>query len=382
MGFLLSFGLLCLVTLLVTCVTRLSCTWWFLFINVGAIALLCFDIDNRQNTWMPNWSPTPNDSPTTNGFGTSTILNKQIQYPSIETLQDSKRAWNGVGDEADNHRWYVEEKIDGSQISFSVVGDEVKFYNKGNYISPGNKVFTRTMSLIKTITKLNPMLIYHGEAVCSKQHNIVKYERTPKYYFVLYDIYDLQENRLLSYDEKAMRADEAGFEVVPRLWQNTDPNMTPYQICTKLNSAIEAGEIKSILGGRPEGVVLKHHAYFTRGKRVSTKLKLVCDAHKESRGLKQNKEQQKPGDCIVNIGRSYATQARFHKAFQHLRDAGKLTMTLADILKIKEELDADLDRESQDEISKYLYGELSSQIKHESRAGVEDWYKNFIANMT
>ena len=117
-----------------------------------------------------------------------------VKYPSIGDVKvNSSRSWKGdVSGEENNHRWYIEEKVDGSQLSF-VVSEEltVTFYNKGSTINPTNKVFLKTINMITTLASkkiFNSTYVYHGEAVCSSRHNVVQYERYPKYYFILFDI--------------------------------------------------------------------------------------------------------------------------------------------------------------------------------------------------
>lgn len=54
---------------------------------------------------------------------------------------------------------------------------------------------------------------------------------------------------------------------------------------------------------------------------------------------------------------------------QHLRDADKLKNTPEDLYKLKEELDADLERENREVIMMYLW---------ECRANFDEWYKEYL----
>ena len=216
-----------------------------------------------------------------------------VKYPSIDNVKvNSLRSWKGdspgealshsleqssrerdracVSTEENNHRWYIEEKVDGSQLSF-VVSDEGQptFYNKGSTINPTNKVFVKTINMITTLASkkiFNPTYVYHGEAVCSSRHNVVQYERYPKYYFILFDIQT--STGLLYPNEKRIEAERIGLEVVPTFIWNTDPERSPYTVCQEFLDNIVAGKVTSILGGRPEGIVLKHHNFISRGKAV------------------------------------------------------------------------------------------------------------------
>lgn len=310
-----------------------------------------------------------------------------VKYPSIDNVKlNSSRSWKGDSPgEENNHRWYIEEKVDGSQLSF-VVSDEDQptFYNKGSTINPTNKVFVKTINMITTLATrkiFNPTYVYHGEAVCSSRHNVVQYERYPKYYFILFDIQT--STGLLDPDEKRAEAERIGLEVIPTLIWNTDPERSPYTVCQEFIDNIVAGKITSILGGRPEGIVLKHHNFISRGKAVATKLKMVTPEFKESHAMKQTKgERPTPESAVAEVGKSFSTPARFHKAVQHLRDAGKLKDTPEDLYKLKEELDDDLEREARDEIMMYLWAELAPYVKRACRTNFDEWYKEYLEQMS
>lgn len=312
---------------------------------------------------------------------------QNVKFPSIDNLNPkSTRTWGGSGDENENHLWYVQEKLDGSQISFVTnlkydasdpKSERLLFYNKGGAISPTNKIFLRTMNMLTVLASrvaFDPQYVYHGEAIGTVNHGVVKYGRVPKYYVVLYDLATL-DGKYLHHEKLKAEADRLGLEVAPVLFQNKEPAISPYEVCQRLVDEITAGKIPSLLGGTPEGVVLKHHAFFSKGKHVATKLKLVTPAFRESHAMKQHKEQVTPASCIEEIGKSYSLEPRFHKAYQHMRDAGKLKHTMDDVLKIKEELDDDLERECRDEIMMYLWAELAPYVKRACRTGFDEWYK-------
>jgi hypothetical protein len=312
----------------------------------------------------------------------------QVKFPSIDNLNPkSTRVWAGEGPEANNHLWYVQEKLDGSQFTFVLNPDynpedpkspQLLFYNKGGAINPTNKIFLKAMNMLNVLAKTGRMssqYVYHGEAICSTNHGVVKYERVPKYYVVLYDLTTLDGKYQHPATMKA-EATRLGLEAAPVLYFNFDRSISPYEVCQRLVDEIAAGKIKSMLGGTPEGVVLKHESFVSRGKTVATKLKLVTPAFRESHAMKQHKEQATPASSIEEIGKAYSLEARFHKSYQHLRDAGKLKHVMEDVIKIKEELDDDLERECRDEIMMYLWAELAPYVKRACRTGFDDWYKN------
>jgi hypothetical protein len=318
----------------------------------------------------------------------ATTTRNVVKYPSIEHVNiTSSRDWQGTTEEeALNHEYYIEEKIDGSQLSFALAQDNtaLQFYNKGKAIAPTNKTFYKATAMLQMLSqKCNPEFVYHGEAVCDKRHNVAQYERTPKYYFVLYDLSSSTTGEYYGPEVKRSEAERLGLECVQTLYHNQDPSLSPYSKCEELIEQIDAGVIKSMLGGKIEGVVLKHHNFVRNSKKVSTKLKLVTDEFKESHASSKGKRKKAtPEEVLEDLGTCYATHARFHKAYQHLRDQEKLTNKPKDIHMISQELDEDFAREHLEEIKNYLWVEFGPTILAHAKTGFSDWYKELMENKT
>jgi hypothetical protein len=308
------------------------------------------------------------------------------KYPSIDHINfESNRKWNSDSDEEkDNYRYYIQEKIDGSQITFMKENNKLIFFNKGKKITDDNKVFRKAIIMLNNnrylIDNINENYIYHGEAVCNIQHNVAKYNRTPKYYFILYDIVDKTTTKYINPNIVTNEAVRLGLEMVPILYYNEDPNISPYEKCKELMNDIESDKLTSILGGQPEGIVLKHHNFINKGKSVSTKQKYVSDQFKESHKMKKIIIKRSEKEFIEELGLLYATNARFHKAYQHLRDANELQNDKNDIFKLINELDKDLEKEYIDEIKNYLWCEFSGKINDYSRTGFKLWYEQLLLN--
>lgn len=303
---------------------------------------------------------------------------KLVPYPSIETVDSiSNRNWK------DSYNFYIEEKIDGSQLTFLLnENGTLDFYNKNTKIKPGSNTFEKALTMLKFAfdnkNLLNNNLIYYGEAVCNLKHNVVTYDRTPKHYFILYDIYNISEKRYMSPEFKQEEAKRLGLECVPILYYNDDINCNAVEKCQALIKDIEENRLVSCLGGIPEGVVLKHHAFNKDGKIVATKKKMVTDKFKERHNNKQEKMVYSADDFIKRLGLSFATHARFHKAVQHLCEKdiiNKDKLVNNDIHKVTEELNNDFDKEYRDELMLLLYIELSPHIKKYAREGLGAWFR-------
>jgi len=224
---------------------------------------------------------------------------------------------------------------------------------------------------------LNPNYTYHGEALCRPKHNVCIYERTPKNYFILFDIFDNISNKYVSPEIKKLEADRVGFEIVQTFYQNDDPNQNPYDICKNLIDQIENQKINSCLGGTPEGIVLKHHDFNKNGKSVATKLKLVTTKFKERHSIKQPKVQLSSDEFLTSLGNSFCTEARFHKSYQHLVEDNSINpsnLQKNDKNKILKELDKDFDKEYKDELKELLYVEFSPLLKKLAREGAGNWF--------
>ena len=307
-------------------------------------------------------------------------MNKIVPYPSINTLDiNSSRVWN----EGDNYKYYIEEKIDGSQLSILINNDKLEFYNKNKIIPENNSVFTKAISMLKykydDKNILNSNYIYHGEAVCKIKHNVNVYSRTPTNYFIVYDIYDITNNKYVSLEIKKEECERVNLELVQILYCNTDPEINPYTMCTKLIEQIESGEITSCLGGMPEGIVLKHFAFTQNNKISSPKLKYVTTNFKERHTIKQPKTELSADEFLDRLGNSFCTESRFHKAYQHLTESGMIdpnNVKRSDLDKLIGELNSDFDKEYKEEITLLLWIEFSPLIKKLARGNVGVWFTN------
>jgi hypothetical protein len=311
----------------------------------------------------------------TDFFSHLSINLMENKYPSIEYYKNSKRDWKT----GNNWKWHIEEKLDGSQLSFTVdIENNFNFYCKGSLIKETNKTFLKSMNLLKlNLKNCNPNFIYHGEAICNLQHNVVKYLRIPKNYFVLYDIYDYVNKCWLNLDFVSKIGNELGLETVQILFKNENPDNDPFTVCKQLLHQISIGNIDSMLGpGELEGIILKHHSFIGRNGISATKLKMVSDKFKETHGTPLNKEKPTIETALESLAQIYNNTNRFQKAFQHVRDQEQLKGNDSDLFKIKEEFDNDLEKECSQEIKEYLWAELAPFVKRICRKDLDTWWNN------
>jgi ATP-dependent RNA circularization protein (DNA/RNA ligase family) len=132
-------------------------------------------------------------------------------YPSIFTL--GHRAIKDIFLDS----VIVEEKVDGSQISFGKFDGVLRIKSKGKEldINHPEKLFSIAVDIIKTLD-LQDGWTYRGEYLKSPKHNALFYDRVPKNHIIIFDI-NIDEENYLPYLEKVREADRIGLEVVPLL---------------------------------------------------------------------------------------------------------------------------------------------------------------------
>eukprot|EP01090_Pellita_catalonica_P020012 TRINITY_DN696_c0_g1_i1.p2 TRINITY_DN696_c0_g1~~TRINITY_DN696_c0_g1_i1.p2 ORF type:complete len:337 (-),score=60.06 TRINITY_DN696_c0_g1_i1:2034-3044(-) len=294
--------------------------------------------------------------------------------------------------------WIVEEKIDGSQLSFAwdSAAQTVLFRNKNSasFLSGEapylNKTFGKTMaSLLPIGSLLNSDYVYHGEAMRSSRHNRLLYQRAPRRYFILFDIKDKQTGHYLSYEEKCKEAKRLDLEI-PSLYLEGAGIDSAERAIAKIMAMIEKGDLESALGGNPEGIVIKNYTNVKNETGRPPMLKSVRTEFKEAVARKFTSAEKRfkitPSTTVAELcqymGGCYNTEARWQKAVQHLDETGQLHATEGemkafgkDVKLLVQELDRDLFKEYEEEIKVDLLSELFPRIAAEGRKGFTAFYR-------
>jgi len=263
---------------------------------------------------------------------------------------------------------YIEEKLDGSQISFmkDSNGYHVRSKNKQIDINKPDSMFGMAIEQILTLNLCNDW-IYRGEYLRVPHHNVLNYSRTPNKNIIIFDI-ERGNQDFLSYEEKKYEANRIGLEVAPLLAQFilTISREELY------NELIKLFDTESILGGvNIEGVVIKNYKSFGEDDKVLMG-KLVSEKFKE-----KHKIESKTGfsNIVEKIGKEYGTEARWEKAIQHLRDNGELEDSPKDIGILIKEIQDDVIKECREEITQELFSYFCRDIRNKLIAGFPEWYK-------
>lgn len=268
----------------------------------------------------------------------------------------------------------VEEKVDGSQFSFGKTeSGELMFRSKGAILlaDAPEKMFVRAVESIKErAALLTPGWTYRGEYLRSPKHNSLGYQRVPDGNVIVFDVNKGHEE-YLPYEEKKAEAERIGLECVDLIFTG---------MVSSANHFAEFLERDSALGGvRIEGVVVKPRDYnlFGLDKKVLM-AKFVSEHFKEVHAKEWKKTNPTHGDVLITIGQQYATEARWRKAIEHLRDAGKLEGSPRDIGALVKEVPADVRKECEEEIKDQLFKWAWPSIQRMAIRGLPEWYKGTL----
>jgi hypothetical protein len=293
-------------------------------------------------------------------------------YPSIYNLGHAAIA------ELLHQDVIVEEKIDGSQISFGLDRNtgELMVRSKGAMIHPDapEGMFENGVKAIKEIAPLlHRGWVYRGEYLRSPKHNTLAYERHPVKHVILFDINPDLES-YLSPSDKEDEAERIGLECVPQLFYGRLDDIARFRAFL---------ETDSVLGGQKiEGVVVKPADYALFGKDKKCLMgKFVSEAFKEAHSKAWSKSNPSGTDIIGLIGAQYNIQGRWMKAVQHLREAGRIENSPRDIGTILKEIPVDIQKECEAEIKDELWKWAWPKIRRAVIAGVPEWYKDQLLKL-
>jgi len=266
----------------------------------------------------------------------------------------------------------VQEKVDGSQISFCLnASSEVEIRSKGaqlHTLAPDQMFSAGVAAILALADKLTPGLVYRGEYLRRPKHNVLAYDRAPPNHVVLFDVEDrrLGEGYFFSPEALAAEAERIGLMSVPVLFSGVIES--PDALRAMLDTV-------SCLGGaKIEGVVVKNYAKYTADKKVMMG-KFVSEAFKEVHGGEWRAANPTQGDVLATMIMRYRTPARWQKAVQHLREAGVVQDSPKDIGLLIREVGTDVKRECEQEIRDALFAHFWPHIQRGIVGGLPEWYK-------
>jgi hypothetical protein len=265
----------------------------------------------------------------------------------------------------------VQEKVDGSQFTFGVIGGELHMRSKGAAIySPvQDKLFRGASETAERLFGAGFLIEgwqYRCEAICGPRHNTKEYSRAPVGNVVLFDVDTGLEDRVSDPSCLEEIAGALDLEVVPTFYVGVVEDIV------QLKALLDT---KSMLGGtNVEGVVIKNYARWGKdGKMLMGKI--VSEDFREAHKLSWVKTNPGKGDVLERLRDAYRSERRWEKAVERMRDAGKLQDAPQDIGPLLKSVQSDVEEECAAEIAEALLKAFLPDIKRGSTAGLPEWYK-------
>lgn len=262
---------------------------------------------------------------------------------------------------------FVQEKVDGSQLSFGLVDGQLVIRSKNKQVHPEcPDMFGAAVAALEARAHmLKPGWVYRGEYLSKPRHNVLSYDRVPKGHVALFDAYNTDTHEEMDPAWGLPQVAEAlSLEAVPCL--HCGP-ITEEEVRN-----LAKGD--SFLGGPREGIVVKRYDLRDPDKpNTPLKAKIVTAMFKEKM---TGRVQVSKGTVVEQVAAQFAVEARYRKAIQRLKEDGTFRDGVQDIGPAMKVLNEDLDAEYAEEIARALYLGLRKEITRRANAGFVDWYKS------
>jgi hypothetical protein len=275
----------------------------------------------------------------------------------------------------------VEEKIDGSQFSFGkflvtpggnshdgTYETYIRCRSKGaeiNVVAPEGMFKKAVDWVVANQHLLREGWTYRAEYLAKPKHNALAYDRVPANNIIIFDI-NTGEEEYLPYDAKQSEATRLGLEIVPQVFYGKIEDVQQFRAML---------DTVSCLGGQKvEGVVIKNYHRYGLDKKVLLG-KFVSEAFKETHSKEWKATNPRQGDILEQLIATLRTPARWSKAVQHLREAGKLEDSPKDIGLLMKEVPTDIAKEETEFIKDKLFEWAWPHIKRGTSSGLPEWYK-------
>lgn len=284
----------------------------------------------------------------------------------------------------------IEEKIDGSQFRIEIKKDGTitcgSHHQDGIIVDSMFKLGIEKAQHIFANYKPSEDITVFCEYLASPKQNSIPYERVPLNNLIIFDV--KRDTLYLNRAQKELFAKEHGLEIVPILWEGDGADISTNG---KINEAFkeELLKRKSCLGhgagfDRIEGFVIKNYAKFYDINRYPHYeghwkcVKIVNDSFKE----KNHEENPNRTNKFQELKDNYRTEARCMKTIQHLKEAGKLTGTLADLGLLVPEMKRDIEEEEGEGLKNTLYRMFAPEVIGYATKEMIPVYKKYLEENT
>lgn len=271
----------------------------------------------------------------------------------------------------------VQEKFDGSQISFGI-NDDGRLMVKSKSVmldveANSNKMFAPAVDYLLSVRHyMQPGIVYRGECLTKPKHNVLQYGRVPAGYVVLYDV----SIGGMGYANPLETPWAPGADASLLGLEHAEPLLIGQLDRGRFDALLER---TSMLGGALiEGVVIKNYTQQARYGGPSF-AKYVSEAFKETHRQEWKGRDMTRADVLQTLIDEHATPARYAKAVQHLREQGQLAGSPRDIGALMAEATRDIEAECAADIKERLYQHFRRDILRGATKNLPQWYKDQLA---
>jgi hypothetical protein len=267
----------------------------------------------------------------------------------------------------------VQEKIDGSQLSFAKLDGRLRIRSKGReiFVEAPDKMFEEGVKYVQSIeSKLVENWVYRCEYLRVAKHNSLCYSRIPRNHLILFDVGIGLETYLPSAD-------------LTKIAANLDIDYVPVYIVGDMDLETFQRFMghESILGGQKiEGVVIKNYGEFCQKSGHVLMGKYVSEHFKEVHSKEWKTSNPGRQEVMAMLIAKYRSEARWEKGVFKLRDEGKLQHAPQDIGPLMKMIAPDVEAECKEEIMETLWKYFWPQIARGVTAGLPEWYKTRLVH--
>jgi hypothetical protein len=249
------------------------------------------------------------------------------------------------------------------------VDGKLEIHSHKAEIIPGSEgMFQKAVEVIESL-KIPEGMVCYGEFFAKPKQNTLAYKRVPKNNIAIFDI--LYNGAWLTHAELEIWADGLELDVVPLLHEGR----ADVEMCRGFLGR------ESYLGGPAiEGVVIKaHNRFWQVGPMVwPIFCKYVDTAFKERNQANWTGESKK--SKLDSLMDSLATEARWRKAVQHLKEKGELRGAVQDIGPLMKEVALDFEAEEKDWFIEQVWEIMRKDALRRVQSGMPNWYKEQLTH--
>jgi hypothetical protein len=302
---------------------------------------------------------------------------KMSNYPKIENVWQGEASW--ISHVPHGVEVSVEEKLDGSQISFGKTQDGMFYINsKRRKLYQCNAAGAEAEfpvpagfqmavdSLVGRRNLVMPGAHFVGEAITKRRHNKIKYGRIPPSGVVVF---------ACAVDGEYLKDYRSVVDIVLKFETAREIERLPGW--TRIDDAQLSGYLsqESMLGGSTiEGVVLKPWVGDHPVRHLSM-VKYVSPEFREANKTRSIRPRNATVDSLIDF---YRTPGRWAKVIEQCKDEGVLDGAMNDMPHLLRHMNEEFEIEEADTVASTLYKAHRKDIMKGLARGFADYYREYL----